>query len=153
MRSAIVAYLLTIPMLLHGLFGCCWHHDRCELPAVQNVVHAAPIAAHHGCCHRHHSVADQDDDRESPLDSDSKSTPDRHAPHHCPGSQCDYVSSIRVRTADPGLVAAEFDLAIVSNDAQIQSGVTLIGPVHRNLSKWSPTGTLRPHALHCVWLI
>lgn len=162
MSSPIISCFLAIPMLLHGLFGCCWHHVGC-LRGAEHVAESHSTSPH-GLCGCLHSQLDHDgcesESDEFTHESDSEieevaladsSLPE--PPHTCTGSRCDYLTSDRVRTADPGLVASPSNPCDWQLSGAIRTSAGLaVSPLALPAAD-DGTGQLRAHVLCCVWLI
>lgn len=164
MSSSVVSSLIAIPMLLHGLFGCCWHHVDC-LRSHDHIAGAHSEHCHEvcGCRHSHddHDQCESDFGDEFTHESESEtdvalaecndSLP--QPTHSCTGSRCDYLTSSRVRTTDPGLHASPSNPSAVLLSSAIRTNfrpalTTLALPAAD-----AGTGQLRAHVLCCVWLI
>lgn len=139
MGSRLVALMLTIPMLLHGVFGCSWHHDHASCQATAE-----------------HAVARCDHDHESELShSDAPTIPDgmgggSHEHESCSQLRCDFVGSGVTR------VAAESSTAACWNPTTSITTSSTVAMIAQSMAM--PAGdelcaSLRAHARCQVWLI
>jgi hypothetical protein len=144
MRSRLVSLMLIVPMLLHGVFGCCWHHDHAH-PSESDARESGIACSHVG--HHHASSATPSipaNDKLSNVDKESDQD------ENCLEQRCDYVSATRSQTETgkslpaclPGFLMTSMNplSAKPAIDFKFGAGDDL-GP------------RLRPHALCSVLLI
>lgn len=143
MSSRLLSLLLVVPMLLHGVFGCCWHHDHGA--AAEHSGHSTHSceAQHHGDLLVSHSSATIADE---PMSFETEPSQEQG----CSEQRCDYVATDRVRLETGKAVTA---LPLVSLLASTIAG-HVAAPVRlMPAASKDPGAKLRPHARCQVWLI
>jgi hypothetical protein len=142
MSSPFTTALTLLAALLHGAFGCCWHHghtgssDDCRAASV-----AIEESSHRAHCDSHrHADASTTNRESSPDDSDNDH-------EGCDESRCVYLTSKTWTCTTPDLVT-------------LAAATTAITPVTRDFHAVdrldSPPDPIVPHrhrALLQVWLI
>jgi hypothetical protein len=127
--QAFVASLTAGLLLIHAVFGCCWHHaHECE-----HAIEAVPPAT---CCLHDHDQGSQHNDE--PCDSK----------HDCEGS-CIYVVPQKIKIEAPQWLVIDLLTALPAlTDHRFHSASSF-----ENFSSPRPfEPPLRPHLLHQVLL-
>ena len=142
MIQALTSVVTLSAMLLHVLLGCCAHHIHLEPNAPTNSATATGCSHRLACCggHRAHAPADEE-------------TGDEETPRHgeCHEDACQYLTSSKVElpASDDSLPAVVPQIALATGSTRnLTGGVRGKVPIDRG-----ETLTLRPHALHGVWLV
>ncbi len=103
MFSQIVSLIALLPMLLHSVLGCCWHHVHDHAAAVSTM--AADSAQseradqHHCCQHHHRAIPEVTGEAGSHSGSDREPAP--HSP--CDEVRCELAMVATVTTASAAL--------------------------------------------------
>lgn len=88
--------LVSAVMLVHGLFGCCWHHGHaCEVKL------AASANEEHG--HSHGNDSQEDHFADGPILDNCSDHQDEHHDHPfqtCDEDQCTFIASGNVKLQD-----------------------------------------------------
>ena len=156
MRFGVI--LAQLAMLMHGIFGCCWHHRHASL--------SSPVAAcvpHDlGDCHHLGNFGDSDFHEADGCNSDEKDHgtcghEHRSDSEHCPGSsRCD-EGVCQVVSLPKSAAAAPIELSFAAPDFLPVPAAVLLGmPEQRSASNSffrSPSKQTRRRALLQFWLI
>ena len=144
MQTRLVVLVTLLPMLVHSILGCCWHHahfdhvDVCAAPRVQAAIHR------HQCTHHHCSKNASAEASASPVPAPCR--------HHAP---CDEVSCVFL-DATLLRVAVAFELTAKFVAPEENWTVTLRGPLKslRCLAASREMPTSQEHcALIQVWIV
>jgi|GEM_PF-765692 len=165
MRTKIVSLATLLPMLLHSILGCCWHHahsDVCDgLP-----VHFANAESdsgddkagdrgHQAGCHGHRAVMTEDApavaDVVCSADCSSPANQDETPSEPCREDQCVYVAS--GKNEPPNFfVMSCFDVTSEGTSGLLPlSPMSIHGSNHQG--DYSPPTSLGLRARTQVWLI
>jgi hypothetical protein len=133
--NALFSIVTIVSVLIHGLLGCCWHHDHA-------VVRNPAGAKSHSCCKHHHHHAAPHQEQKSQHGK---------VPHHkCEGETCVFARTEAGHSTDVLITPAVDSLSLVA------SAPTALAMDSRGAELFSPP-LLRPpvrsHLLHQVLLI
>lgn len=68
MSGRVASLLAIVPMLIHSIWGCCWHHDHAATERVHTASAVVQIEHAHCASHARHSHSDEESPSESPCD-------------------------------------------------------------------------------------
>lgn len=148
MFTQVASLLALLPMLLHSILGCCWHH------------------AHHSACHPGNPRIVCQSSIELPTYTDHATSPCHHHEHGtgepgesptepCQDSPCDEERCLFASTS-MGVVTQTFVLEWGSCDSCFVATVELLAPVGSRLELVDgllPPSAGQRRALTQVWLI
>ena len=150
MLRCTLTILTLATMLVHSLFGCCWHHAHApEAPATANVQQKSA----HTHCHGRPGNARRDVEDASTISSEGNSEfPDDHQGRPCDEEVCTFVgsSSVKVKTPSQFPSGGSLCLPCLTLPAA-EARQTLSAGTNRALSTRAPS--VRICQLTQVWLL
>lgn len=153
MFSRAISLIALLPMLLHSILGCCWHHAHqcgCEVEAVRTVCQADFNSSSHE--HDGHSACpSQQQSQERESSSEPPGDPCRHFP--CDEERCSFVNTAATVTQQSiDLELAWISVPLAYCDLSIPHD-SLNAVQHNCCEDAPPVSDGERRALTQVWLI
>lgn len=102
MSMKFVALVTLLPMLVHSIFGCCWHHAHCEQMEASPTANSHNEAHSHQCGHHHYSENVNTEGRTSQVPAPFE----QHEP--CEDGRCVFLTASSLRIAFASELMADF---------------------------------------------
>lgn len=144
MCMRLIVLVTLLPMLVHSILGCCWHHTHsdqvavCETPSVQADIHR------HQCTHHHCSAG-------ANIEVPTSQTPapcKHHAP--CDDVDCVFLAAKSLRIAFAFELTAKFVVPEANWSVMLRNSLRSL----RTLAASREMPTSQEHcALIQVWIV
>ena len=140
MCGKLVVSVILLPMLVHSILGCCWHHAHCDGQFRCVQLTPAPHTCHH---HRHHN--DYHSEHRNPV----APSPGDHD-KSCNDVRCVYLVAEPVQNASA--LELQEPVATLDNRGGLILNATVSAPVRRQQGKKVPLPS-EHCALTQVWVV
>jgi hypothetical protein len=154
--SGLTTAAMLAVMLLHAVFGCCWHHTHasCAAPEVAGRGMPAEAGCRHDRCPGHHHGHDghgHENDRHDgePAGHDEDQAP-AGGPHDCCGEDCLFLTASK--TVPPTDVAGSRHVTELNRETPVAAAFLELQSLARSGDPPADAGpALRRLTQLCVW--